>query len=158
MATRRSSQAAAAGAPPPPPARPSGRYADRADDTHCRIHRCFVDAVTGWCPMAQAWWVPRFRCPHCAGPLWDNGYCPSCTPRTGTFPGDFFEARWDAGSGREWGHYVRVATGPTAAPTRAEIDGYLAALRACLARVGPAGPMREPGEEAPEWVTEAARA
>jgi len=132
------------------------RYLDpRPDDTHCRIHRVPLDA-TGYCVNAEAWWVPKFRCPHCAGPLWDNGYCPTCTPRTRMFPGDYFEQRWEPGSGREWGHYVRVYAGPTPAPSDADIAGYLAELKALIPQVGRdigQKPPRQPGEE-PAWIHE----
>jgi hypothetical protein len=69
----------------------------------------------------------------------------TCTPLTGTFPGDYFEQRWDAMAGREWGHYVRVHRGPTAAPTPGAVAGYIAELQAIAKRVGI---MREPGDDA----------
>lgn len=127
----------------------------RVDDTQCRIHKIALDP-TGYCARAEAWWVPKFCCPHCAGPLWDNGYCPSCTPRTHTFPGDYFEQRWQAGSDREWGHFVRGQRGPTAAPTAEVVAGYLAELRALTPTVGREigqAPMRQPGDE-PAWITD----
>jgi hypothetical protein len=108
------------------------RYGSRAEDPACRIHRCALDP-TGWCPVAQAWWTPTFRCPACAGPLWPNGFCATCTPARHHFTGDYFEARWDDQAGREWGHYVRVQKGPTPVPSEPEVAGYLTALQA-LAR------------------------
>jgi hypothetical protein len=79
---------------------------------------------------AQVWWAPKFACPECAGPLWDNGFCESCTPKTRIFPGDYFEQRWDDLAGREHGHFVRVHTGPASAPSADDVARYLAELRA----------------------------
>jgi hypothetical protein len=142
--------------------RPEPRSADRASyldprehDTHCRIHKIALDA-TGFCEFGQSWWVPKFRCPECAGPLWDNGYCATCTPQRKVFPGDYFEQRWDARAGREWGHFVRVYQGPSPAPSAIEIAGYVAQLRALIPTVGRAigqVPTREPGDE-PDWIRE----
>ena len=124
------------------------KYLDPRDtDDVCRIHKTSLD-TTGYCSSAQAWWYPAFRCQGCAGPLWDNGYCSTCTPKTDTFPGDYFEQRWDALAGREWGHYVRVHKGPTKAPGRDEVAGYLAELKAIGRRIGQPIPVREPGDEA----------
>lgn len=164
MAKRRTGQETES---PPPAAAPPERKPDRAryldprqDDTRCRIHKMALDP-TGFCEFGQSWWVPRFRCPHCAGPLWDNGFCPNCTPQTRIFPGDYFEPRWEANAGREWGHYVRVHAGPSPAPTAIEIAGYIAQLRALIPTGGRAVgqvPAREPGAEQPDWVTEGAHA
>lgn len=62
------------------------------------------------------------------------------------FPGDYFEERYDAGAGREYGHYVRVHPGPTPVLTPDQVAGYLAQLRAIAGRVGQM-PAREPGDE-----------
>jgi hypothetical protein len=146
--------------------RPEPRSPDRASyldprehDTHCRIHKIALDP-TGYCARAEAYWVPKFRCPHCAGPLWDNGFCPTCTPKTQIFPGDYFEQRWEANAGREWGHFVRVYAGPSPAPSALEIAGYVKELQALSPKVGRAvgqAPAREPGDE-PAWVTEGTHA
>jgi hypothetical protein len=122
----------------------------RTTDTRCRIHKGPLDE-TGFCASAHAWWVPRFACPGCHGWLWDNGFCPSCTPRTKTFPGDYFEQNWDPDSGREWGHYVRVYAGPSPAPDAITISGYMAELHALAPRVGRAVG-QAPTE--PAWITE----
>lgn len=146
---------------PQPRSPDRGAYLDtREHDAHCRIHKIALDP-TGFCEFGQSWWVPQFRCPHCAGPLWDNGFCPTCTPRTRIFPGDYFESRWDSGAGREWGHYVRVHAGPTPAASAEEIAGYFAELRALIQRVGTADePVRHVRElqvgEEPAWITEEA--
>lgn len=133
------------------------RYLDERDhDVTCRIHKIALDE-TGYCAAAEAWWVPQYRCPHCAGPLWDNGFCPTCTPRRGIFPGDYFEQRWEANAGREWGHYVRVHRGPTPVQTPGQVEAHLTELRTLTGRVGRAvgqAPAREPGDEEPAWVTE----
>lgn len=121
----------------------------REHDAYCRIHKIALDP-TGYCARAEAWWVPKFRCPHCAGPLWDNGYCATCTPKTQTFSGDYFEPRWDPDSDREWGHFVRVSQGPSPSPTDEQVVSYLAALKAMVPHVGREigqVPMRQPGEE-----------
>ena len=141
MARRRTGPDADAERPPPPPAKPR-QSRGRDDDTHCRIHTIPLDDA-GYCAVAQAWWVPRFACPGCRGWLWDNGYCERCTPQTSTFPGDYFEQRWDADAGREYGHFVRVSRGPTPAPTREQVDAFVAELKALVG----APPMRQPGEE-----------
>jgi hypothetical protein len=144
---------------PVPPTAADG-LADRATylgprlaDQYCRLHRVKLDP-TGFCAVAQAWWVPHFRCPECAGPLWDNGFCLSCTPRTQIFPGDYFAQCWDDGAGPVWGHYLRGHRGPTPAPSVDEVTGYLAELKAITGTVG-----REVGqvpnvEPEPAWVTE----
>lgn len=146
---------------------------ERRHQTHCPIHREALRG-DGFCRAAQAWWVPRFACPDCAGPLFDNGYCANCTPKTQRFPGDHFEERWDSDAGREYGHFVRVS-GPAPAPTEGQVQDYLAELKAlittvsdkldaegegvsrrlrgcrcgrCLAHFARA---REPGEE-PAWI------
>jgi hypothetical protein len=119
----------------------------RTDDLHCRIHKIALDS-TGWCERALAWWVPKFRCPHCAGPLWDNGYCANCTPKRHEFPGDYFEQRWEPGP--QWGHYVRVYAGPTPAPSHDEVAGYLAELKAITGTVG--RPIGQVPEAEPAWI------
>jgi predicted amidophosphoribosyltransferase len=121
----------------------------RTEDRHCRMHKIPLDP-TGWCARAQAWWVPIYRCPECAGPLRDDGYCAHCTPKTRMFPGDYFEQRWEAGP--TWGHYVRVHRGPTAAPSDDEVAGYLAELKAIVGTVG--RPVGQVPESEPAWVTE----
>ncbi len=124
----------AAGKLPVDPER--ARYLSRREgDAFCRIHKVSLDE-TGYCLVAKAWWYPRFACPQCHGWLWDNGYCPSCTPKTSMFPGDYFEQRWDEDAGREYGHFVRVSTGPSPAPTALEVQGYVAEMRAHAARIG----------------------
>jgi hypothetical protein len=111
--------------------RDRAEYLDpRTKDLYCRIHKVALDA-TGFCEVAQAWWVPKFRCPECAGELWDNGFCANCTPKTARFLGDYFEQRWDAEAGREYGHFVRVS-GSTPAPNAGEVQQYLAELKALV--------------------------
>jgi hypothetical protein len=122
----------------------------RTQDRYCRIHKTELDD-TGFCRIAQAWWVPKFACPGCHGWLWDNGFCPTCTPRTQTFPGDYFEQRWGADAGREYGHFVRVYAGPSPACDGVTIAGFLAELHAIAPKIGRAvgqTPTREMGDEA----------
>jgi hypothetical protein len=106
---------------------------ERRHQTHCPIHRVAL-TPEGFCVVAQAWWVPRFRCPECAGELWDNGFCANCTPKTARFTGDYFEQRWDAEAGREYGHFVRVS-GPKPAPNAGEVQNYLAELKSLVSTV-----------------------
>lgn len=114
----------------------------RDADTYCRIHKVEIDK-TGYCVAAGAYWVPKFSCPNCGGPLWDNGYCANCTPKLQAFPGDYFEQTWDAGPHR--GHFVRIHRGPTPAHSRAEVDGYFAELRALIGKVKTVE--KEPGDD-----------
>jgi hypothetical protein len=95
------------------------------------MHRVELDE-TGFCRVAQAWWYPKFACPQCHGWLYDNGYCETkrCTQTTRVFPGDYFEARFDDGAGREYGHYVRVHRGPTPVMTEAQVASVVAELHA----------------------------
>ena len=147
-----------------PSGAPSGPLAERAptppaglhrrDQPVCALHRCTL-SVTGYCPAAEAYWYPKFRCDGCASWLWDNGYCPLCTPERGVFPGDYYEQTW--ADGRTYGHYVRRGRGPTPAPTAEQVAGYLAELRAIAPKIGRAigqTPTREPGDERVEDVAE----
>lgn len=143
-------------APAASPTPPAG--VDRKDQVACPIHRCPLDD-TGYCVVAAAWWYPKFACPTCGYWLWDNGYCVSCTAKLGQFPGDYFEARWDEGAGREWGHYVRVHRGPTPVQTLEQVTAHLTELRALVRTVGREigqAPLREMGDE-PSWITEEVR-
>jgi hypothetical protein len=73
------------------------------------------------------------------------------------FPGDYFEERWDHLAGREYGHYVRVHTGPTPVPTADAVAGYLAQLRAITGRIGrpdaAAPPAGDAGGPMTSWAT-----
>jgi hypothetical protein len=127
----------------------AGYLQPRSQDTVCRIHRQALDE-TGWCAVAQAWWYPKFACPACHGWLWENGFCPTCTPRTLMFPGDYFAVRHDDGAGREWLHFVREHRGPTPVPTPAETDAFFAQLKAIAAQSRGLGlELTEPA-----WITE----
>jgi hypothetical protein len=116
-----------ASGPPPGP--------ERRTHLRCGVHHVVLDG-TGFCAVGQAYWYPKFRCPGCGGPLWDNGFCESCSPRTHQFMGHYFEQRWDDLAGREFAHYVLVHKGPTLMPSPADVAGYLAEFRALTGRIG----------------------
>src|SRR5262245_698372 len=129
MARPRDATTAGSTPGPWPSASPIPPGPERRTHTRCPLHHVELDA-TGFCAVAQAWWWPTFRCPHCAGPLWDNGFCPTCTPRRREFVGDYFEQIWTADAGPAWGHYRRISAGPTPVPGEAEVAGFLAELHA----------------------------
>jgi hypothetical protein len=120
----------------------------------CRFDGGELDAL-GFCLKGSGfpWPMPcPFVCPHCRGPLSWNGACDRCrgsdTPEdrdTWTFTGDYYEPVGDP-TDPSYGHHVRRYKGPTPAPTRAEVAGYLRELRERLAKIA----AKQAGEAAPD--------